>query len=233
MQNHHDRSEMESHAAELLRQFETYEPTDRPLSLWITCHDECLDRAVERIQECGPVLMWRWPSARLPSDRSARGKVLSAIEYAVHELGIRKVVLCGHSQCESLRSARGDDEVDSCSTFGESESFYDRMVRRVNERMRRLGIAQDDLVSELVDFENEACIRRLIIAGKLQLTGLFYLTESRAFLLHDELTGAFIPLDQAVRSSETAIDLVAEEDEMCLSRTAITERFVCSYQPKI
>jgi carbonic anhydrase len=75
----------------------------KPEALFITCSDSRV--SLEWITQCGPGDLFVCRNAGNMAPRSSGGDDVSAtIEYAVSALGVRDIVVCGHSDCGAMKA---------------------------------------------------------------------------------------------------------------------------------
>lgn len=219
--------------AELQRQWDSFAPHERPDSLWIACCERSLDHVLERVCECGSVLIARWPEPLLSSESTERTERLAGIDFAIQRLGVSEVVILGHSQCEFVREATPLPASRERDRSEESSNFYDQLIQRVIVRQKSLAAAQQIVAEQLSELSEEPCIQRAVAKGRLRLAGMFHLAESDLLLMLDEQTGEFIPLGEMLTADDEDISTADCRGPENLSSTPITDKFVCSYQPTI
>src|SRR6185369_1646988 len=75
----------------------------KPEALVIACSDSRV--SLEWITQCGPGDLFVCRNAGNMAPRASRGDDVSAtIEYAVSALGVRDIVVCGHSECGGMKT---------------------------------------------------------------------------------------------------------------------------------
>src|SRR3954468_24568045 len=76
----------------------------QPHTLFITCADSRVVPAVFTQTELGELFQCRVVGNLIPAHGNAAGGVTSAIEYAVMVLGVKHIIVCGHSDCGAMRA---------------------------------------------------------------------------------------------------------------------------------
>src|SRR4029077_12448774 len=75
----------------------------KPEALFIACSDSRV--SLEWITQSGPGELFVCRNAGNMAPRASRGDDVSAtIEYAVSALGVRDIVVCGHSDCGAMKA---------------------------------------------------------------------------------------------------------------------------------
>lgn len=125
-------------------------------------------------------------------DSSHHG-VSAAIEYAVEILGVRDIIVCGHSHCGAIRALyepppNVTDHVTSWLALAadarRDEPFSEELLRRTEKRSIVLQLAR------LMDFPG---VRERVEAGEIALHGWHYMIEDGAVHILDYERGEFVP----------------------------------------
>lgn len=143
--------------AENPKYFETLSHLQEPEYLWIGCSDSRVPANVITGLEPGEVFVHRNVANLI---HATDLNMLSVVEYAVHQLKVRQIIVCGHYGCGGIRAAVSGDRLgsidhwlqpirdlaDSHSLFGccTSQSWTDPDLDRlcedsVVEQVRRLA----------------------------------------------------------------------------------------------
>lgn len=167
----------------------------KPGTLFVGCSDSRV--LPDLITDTGPgkLFVVRNVGNLIPppeSDASHHG-VSAAIDYAVDILGVRDIVVCGHSHCGAVRAlyepppnlsrnlARWLELASGARVEGE---LSEALLRRTE---RRSIVLQLD---RLMDFQN---VRERVESGDLALHGWHYMIEDGVVHVLDVETGEFVP----------------------------------------
>ncbi|MCL4204958.1 MAG: hypothetical protein KJ000_20960 [Pirellulaceae bacterium] len=163
-------------------------PGERP-SLWIVCTDRLMDPVVDRICRAGPVLVLRRPESEVPADEADLLGELSAINFAVERIGVRSIVVCGHSMCSE---GSCDDDTGYCESVSSSGGG---LLQRVHRREAKNDRLRARLLRQLQLLETYPSVAHAMGLGELRLHATFYLAESGHFTWYDEQYDRFIAFD--------------------------------------
>jgi carbonic anhydrase len=152
----------------------------KPEALFIACSDSRV--SLEWITQCGPGDLFVCRNAGNMVPRFSRGDDVSAtIEYAVSALGVRDVVVCGHSDCGAMKAL-----LNPASLAG--MPHVKSWLRQANEARQALGKAQlahpsAETLANLTKLNIRLQLDRLtthpkvqnqLQAGNLELHGWYY-----------------------------------------------------------
>jgi carbonic anhydrase len=84
------------------RLFEGLEDGQNPLALFITCSDSRIDPSLLTQTEPGELFILRNAGNIVPPYGSVEGGEAATIEFAVSVLGVKDIVVCGHSHCGAM-----------------------------------------------------------------------------------------------------------------------------------
>lgn len=136
--------------------------------------------------------------------------VLAALEYAVDVLHVRSVVVCGHSGCGGMKAllARSQDASSSLGRWleaGQQSLSAWRDAHPVGVRAREAGACEADALAkvniavQLDRLESLPVVRDAVLAGRLEVAGLYLDIPSGAVQLLDRSTDSFVLPHELVR----------------------------------
>ena len=76
-----------------------------PRILFITCADSRIDPVMLTQTTPGELFICRNAGNIIPPHRSSTGGMTASLEYAVSVLGVKDIILCGHSDCGAMKGA--------------------------------------------------------------------------------------------------------------------------------
>ena len=84
------------------RLFERLVDGQHPLALFITCSDSRIDPSLLTQTEPGELFIMRNAGNIVPPYGTINGGEAATIEFAVSALGVKDIVICGHSHCGAM-----------------------------------------------------------------------------------------------------------------------------------
>lgn len=179
----------------------------QPKALVISCADS---RVVpELITQSGPgeLFVCRNAGNIVPPLANANGGVSSAIEYAVVALGVRDIVVCGHSDCGAMKALLHPEALEEMPNvkawLRHSHAAHSVVAQAyppgLSEKEAARALALENVVAQLNHLRTHPAVAARIAKGELTLHGWFFEIETGAMLALDGATGRFEP----VRDEET------------------------------
>jgi carbonic anhydrase len=172
-----------------------------PKALMISCADS---RVVpEHIMQAAPgdLFVCRNAGNIVPPYATANGGVTSTVEYAVMVLGIRDIIVCGHSDCGAMKAVEnpaGLDKMPNVAAWLRHSSAAAQVVEdgypAMDKADRVRAISLENVVAQLNHLRTHPSVAAGIARGEISLHGWFVdISAGQMFGLNGE-TGAFEPI---------------------------------------
>ena len=179
----------------------------RPGTLLIGCCDSRVDPAMLTGSDPGDMFVVRNIANLVPPcTPTASAGVSSAIEFAVCELEVERVIVLGHARCGGIRALMAPSKVsDTAHRETDFVGQWMRIAAPVAERVKR-ELAHRDSVAQhcaceqasiLLSLDNLLTypwLRRRVEEGKLKLHGWYFDLEQGALLAYSPRQQQFLPL---------------------------------------
>jgi carbonic anhydrase len=172
-----------------------------PQALLITCSDSRINPNLLTQTEPGDLFLLRNAGNIVPAYGAANGGEGATIEYAVSVLGIRNLIVCGHSNCgamDALLHNQGLQHLPAVAAwFAHAEStrriLCDSYSHLTPDQRRRVAIEQNVLV-QLDHLRTHPCVASGLARGEVNLYGWVYVLETGEVLAFDPEQGRFAPI---------------------------------------
>lgn len=137
----------------------------------------------------------------------------AAIEFAVINLGVREIIVCGHSHCGAIRALYTEPPAEAVHMAKWLDLGRDAVlpVTLSEEALRRTE--QRSVVLQIERLLGYPMVRQRVENGKLYLRGWHYVIEEGRVLVLDVESGRFQPFDAATAVS-AADDPLAGVDRL-------------------
>ncbi|WP_394657821.1 carbonic anhydrase [uncultured Novosphingobium sp.] len=172
-----------------------------PKALMISCADS---RVVpEQIMQAQPgdLFVCRNAGNMVPPYATQNGGVTSTVEYAVVALGIRDIIVCGHSDCGAMKALSnpvGLEAMPNVAAWLRHGSAAENVVSTCNpeldgtERVRAVSL--ENVLAQLNNLRTHPSVAAAMARGELSLHGWFADIHEGQILALDGETGEFVPL---------------------------------------
>ena len=195
-----------------------------PLTLFIGCSDSRLVPYLLTGAGPGELFLARNVGAFVPPYDQSQGfhGTAAAIEYAVLNLQVQRIIVCGHSHCGAIR-ALYEEVVPAAQNLARWLDLGREAALPVAEPgpevMRRTE--QRAIVLQLERLMDYPMVRDRVEARALTLHGWHYVIEDGEVHVFDVAVGAFVPASRADNAGTGPYLLCGEDDGMDASGVPI------------
>ncbi|MGC1182974.1 carbonic anhydrase [Legionella sp.] len=175
-----------------------------PIALFITCSDSRIAPALITHTEPGDLFIVRNVGNIVPFYSSIPSGEAAAIEYALEELKIKDIIICGHSHCGAMKGLMTQNLELKLPAVAAWLTYAQPTLKKFKEKYDEHSPASLDCVTKeniLVQIENlkthPAVLKRLE-QHELNLHAWFYDFESGEILIYNHEQQEFISFDKVV-----------------------------------
>ncbi|BBU33427.1 hypothetical protein BTHE68_71610 (plasmid) [Burkholderia sp. THE68] len=152
-------------------------------------------------REPGELFVIRNAGNIIPSFGPEPGGVTATVEYAVSVLGVRDIVVCGHSDCGAMKAIANCDcmadlpAVRSWLRYADSAKLINdaRPHRSRSERLE--SMIKENVICQINNLRTHPSVALAIAQGRLDLHGWVYDIESGSVTVFDKTGHSFKPLE--------------------------------------
>ena len=172
-----------------------------PKALMISCADS---RVVpEQIMQAAPgeLFVCRNAGNMVPPFATMNGGVSSTVEYAVVALGVRDIIVCGHSDCGAMKALaapeppKGMPNVVAWLRHGSAaEHVVSSCCPDLGEAERVRAIALENVITQIAHLRTHPSVAAALARGEMALHGWFVDISAGQVLGLDGDSGQFLPL---------------------------------------
>jgi carbonic anhydrase len=164
-----------------------------PDVLFITCSDSRVVPALITGARPGELFELRTAGNIVPPYASGRPSGEAAtIEYAVEVLGVRDIVVCGHSHCGAVGALVRGDDLDAVPAVRDWLADAADKPRSVDPADPTVADAvQNHVLAQLLRLRSYPCVDRRLTDGRLRLHGWYYEVHTGAVREHRADTDKF------------------------------------------
>lgn len=184
--------------------------TQHPTVLFISCADSRIIPELLTQQNPGELFVVRNAGNLVPSYSPIAGGVSASIEYAVAVLGVRDIIICGHSDCGAMKAileggealkklpavARWIQHADAakavvCSCHGSS-----------SQGQQLSSLVRENVLAQIANLRTHPSVAARLATNELHLHGWVFDIESGHVETFDAKTRSFVPLGQSHQSAQ-------------------------------
>jgi carbonic anhydrase len=173
--------------------FQKLNQGQEPEALFITCSDSRIDPTLITQTQPGDLFVLRNAGNIVPLDAGAISSEAATIEFAIQQLGVKYVVICGHSGCGAIAAIMEPNEkLPYASSWllrnAAAVSRFASLTANEEDRSAVLNAAAVlNVRVQLANLKRYRFVREKVEAGQLELHGWFYdLTTGAIRLIEEE-----------------------------------------------
>lgn len=181
--------------------FEQLAKSQNPETLFITCSDSRIDPNLLTQAKPGDLFILRNAGNIVPPHGAGNGGEAATIELAVTALGVKDIIICGHSHCGAMQGLLKPEQVASLPAVSSwlSHAELTRRIMRENyghlkgERLLTATVEENVLV-QLENLKTLPAVGSRLVKGDLHLHGWVYKIETGEVFAYDVDKAQFVKL---------------------------------------
>ena len=193
--------------------FEHLAKGQNPETLFITCSDSRIDPNLLTRSKPGDLFILRNAGNIVPPHGAANGGEAATVEFAVAALGVKDIIICGHSHCGAMKGLLQPETVAPFPAVASWLSHAETTRRIVRDNYGHLdgdrlvtATVEENVLVQLENLRTLPAVASRLVRGDLHLHGWVYKIETGEVFAYDLSSGQFVPLAQyQYQPSEAAI----------------------------
>ncbi|MEM5404445.1 MULTISPECIES: carbonic anhydrase [Paraburkholderia] len=183
--------------------FHSLAHSQAPHTLFITCADSRVSPEMITQAKPGDLFVCRNIGNIVPAYGEMLGGVSAVVEFAVLELNVKQIVLCGHTDCGAMKGlASGAEATADMPTV----HAWLRNAEAARSVVKTRGLDDDQVVQALVEenvrlqlthLRTHPAVAARVAQGQLELQGWVYDIGHGKVTVLDEAHGKFLSLGEA------------------------------------
>ena len=181
--------------------FEQLAHGQNPETLFITCSDSRIDPNLLTQSRPGDLFILRNAGNIVPPHGAANGGEGATIEFAVAGLGVKDIVVCGHTHCGAMKGLLDPVLVDGLPTVRAWLGHAETTRRIIAENYQHLAddklitaTVEENVLLQLENLRTLPAVASRLVKGDLHLHGWVYKIETGEVFAFDPAAGQFVPL---------------------------------------
>jgi carbonic anhydrase len=180
--------------------FEHLARGQNPHTLFITCSDSRIDPGMLTQSEPGDLFVLRNAGNIIPPHGASAGEE-ATIEFAVDGLGVRDIVVCGHSHCGAVKGMLNPLEVQGLPAVGRWLEHAEAARRIVREKYGHLegdrllsAAVQENVLVQVGHLCTLPAVASRLVRSDLRVHAWVYKIETGEVFAFDADSNQFLPL---------------------------------------
>ncbi|MBX3413947.1 MAG: carbonic anhydrase [Pirellulales bacterium] len=181
--------------------FERLAAGQQPEALFITCSDSRINPNLITQTEPGELFILRNAGNLIPPYGAPGGGEAATIEFAIKGLGIRDIIVCGHSHCGAMKALIQPELLTEMPTLTEWLRHAEATRQIVREkyadrtgRAKLMTTIEENVLVQLENLRTHPAVAARLAQGTLNLHGWVYKLETGEVFYYDSESGQFLPL---------------------------------------
>lgn len=184
--------------------FERLAKGQDPIALFITCSDSRINPNLITQTEPGDLFIMRNAGNIIPPYGAAMSSGEAAtIEFAVAELKVRDIIICGHSHCGAMKAILNFDKLGDLPAMKHWLTFAEATRRIMREKYPHIvgddlltATVEENVIVQLESLRTHPAVAAAISAGHINLHGWVYKIDTGDVFGFDPTEGQYLPLGE-------------------------------------
>lgn len=181
--------------------FERLARGQHPETLFITCSDSRIDPNLLTQSRPGDLFILRNAGNIVPPHGAAGGGEAATIEFAVAGLGVKDIIVCGHSHCGAMSGLLDPSQTEGLPAIRAWLCHAETTRRIITENYAGLdselllaATVEENVLVQLEHLRTLPSVAARLVQGNLHLHGWVYKIETGEVFAFDPAVGQFVPM---------------------------------------
>ncbi len=183
--------------------FERLAHGQKPEALFITCSDSRVVPHLLMQAKPGDLFKLRNAGNIIPPYGAVSGGEEATIEYALTALGVRDIIVCGHSDCGAMSGLLHPEALTEMPAVSRWLNHAEATRRIVRENYKHLegrellnAAIQENVIVQIENLRTHPAVATRLSRGDLNLHGWMYQIETGKVFVYDPEQGQFLSIQQ-------------------------------------
>ncbi len=189
--------------------FERLAHGQNPDALFITCADSRINPNLITQTNPGDLFILRNAGNIIPPYGASNGGEGATIEFAVAALGVKDIIVCGHSHCGAMKGLLHPEQLSDLPTVSAWLSHAEATRRTVRENYSNLSdeqllnvTTQENVLVQIENLRTHPAVSARLSRGQLNLHAWTYKIETGEVFSFQPNEGQFLPLTEMPAATE-------------------------------
>ncbi len=179
--------------------FQSLAKGQKPETLFITCSDSRIDPSLLTKTQPGELFILRNAGNIIPPYNSGLSGEAATIEFAVSALGVKDIIICGHSHCGAMQGLLQPEQLESLPAVRSWLAHAETTRRIVMDSYQHLegnklltAMIEENVLVQLEHLRTLPSVATRLAKGDLFLHGWVYKIETGEVFAYDRDSGQFL-----------------------------------------
>jgi carbonic anhydrase len=184
--------------------FERLAHGQQPDALFITCSDSRINPNLLTNTLPGDLFILRNAGNLVPPAGAAHGGEAATVEFAVAALGVRDVIVCGHSHCGAMSGLLHPEALEDLPAMRAWLSHASATAQIMKEKYPHLAgdalltaTVEENVLVQLENLRTHPAVADRLSRGAVNLHGWVYKIETGEVFAYDPHRGQFLPVTES------------------------------------
>lgn len=172
-----------------------------PKALMISCADSRVVPELIMQAQPGDLFVCRNAGNIVPPFATQNGGVSSTVEYAVMALGVRDIIVCGHSDCGAMKALSKPESLEGMPNVAAwlrhstaAQHVVNCSYPDLDDSARVRALSLENVVAQIHHLRTHPSVAAALARGEMALHGWFVDIHAGQVLGLDGVSGRFVPL---------------------------------------
>jgi carbonic anhydrase len=177
-----------------------------PHTMFVTCADSRVTPMLMTGSHPGELFIVRNIGALVPpAGHPSLNDEGAALEYAIEVLGVRNIVVCGHSKCGAMTALYGKQTPDGLPALRQWAAGAVELTGELSAHASLGAATKSCVVKQLENLRTYPAVREATARGVVRIAAWFYDVETLEVLEWDPDTDEFLPVGMREDASPSAM----------------------------
>lgn len=172
-----------------------------PEVLFITCSDSRVDPNLLTSSEPGDLFVIRNAGNIIPPHKNTSCGFAASVEFAVNAIGIKHVIICGHSDCGAMKGALDEAKVKNLPDVQKWLNYTNLGVGYSKAKSSSISsnditeFTQRNVLIQIQNLMTHPCVIEKLHIGSIDIHGWVYDIGTGHVKVFDKATNLFVPIE--------------------------------------
>ena len=188
--------------------FERLKSGQTPDALFITCSDSRVNPNLITQTEPGQLFIIRNAGNIIPPYGAANGGEGATVEYAVFALGIKDIIVCGHSYCGAIKGLIHPEQLEGMPSVSRwlrhaeaTRLIMQEKYPEMRDETLETQTARENVLIQIENLQTHPSVASRLAQGRLKLHGWMYHFETGEVFAYDPAMRRFVPVREVEQSA--------------------------------